>query len=61
MSFTDVKSYMGLASRHSELMAQKNSGQVVTGAHRSSKESLTIKTNLCSTKLTQNCKLHVIL
>ncbi|XP_065059429.1 dedicator of cytokinesis protein 3-like isoform X2 [Rhopilema esculentum] len=57
VNFTDVSTYMKLASHQTDLDAQKSAGKVISGPSRSTKESFTIKTNLCSTKLTQNSEL----
>eukprot|EP00794_Sanderia_malayensis_P007122 gene7122-7926_t len=57
VSFLNVQSYLNLASHQVEMTARKNSGTLVTGTARSAKETLTINTELCSTKLTQNSEL----
>ena len=54
VSFTDVRTYISLPSHQGEVVAPQKESKVQSGPGRSMKESFTIKTNLCSTKLTQN-------
>ena len=56
VNFANVGTYMGMPSRQTELIAQQREGKAASGHTRSTKESFSIRTNLCSTKLTQNCE-----
>jgi len=57
VNFANVGTYMGMPSRQTELIAQQREGKAASGHTRSTKESFSIRTNLCSTKLTQNSEL----
>ncbi|XP_047127014.1 dedicator of cytokinesis protein 3 isoform X1 [Hydra vulgaris] len=61
INFTQVRTYLRLPATQAELSKQEESGVVFAGPHRNSKESLTIKTCLCSTKLTQNSNIQYLL
>lgn len=54
INFASVQSYLRLPHNRSELTKQETTGVVFAGPHRNNKESFTIRTLLCSTKLTQN-------